>query len=207
MIESVASSPGMTLKRIAVWYADDGDECERQQGPADRTEVVHRPFEAVGPAIGACRDDVGQERVPSRNADPSRHPGSGAEDADLQGSSREADRRGEDRRRRVAADCHFSASNRIIGERPSGHPRNPGRGISDPSIKPSAAAGAPRVSVRNEGRSAVGTSWPRSASRLAPPISATPRFNQGGSSFASSSLLEAIGRLYAGERAVGRGAS
>ena len=50
---------------------------------------------------------------------------------------------------------------------------------ASPSITPSAAAGAPSVLVRKAGSSAVGTSYPRSASRLEPPIATTPRFSQG----------------------------
>ena len=55
---------------------------------------------------------------------------------------------------------------------------------ASPSITPSAAAGAPSVLVRKAGSRAVGTSWPRSASRLAPPIATTPRFSQGRSASA-----------------------
>src|SRR5437588_2740745 len=51
-----------------------------------------------------------------------------------------------------------------------------------PSIRPRAAAAraAPRPSVvcRKLGSSAVGTSWPRSESRLAAPIARTPGRNQ-----------------------------
>jgi len=34
--------------------AERGDQAEREQRAADRTEVVHRSFEAVGPAVGAA---------------------------------------------------------------------------------------------------------------------------------------------------------
>ena len=59
--------------------------------------------------------------------------------------------------------CGVEPDHRRAPLRPPAQPRPKHQAI--PSIKPSAAAGAPRVTVRNEGRSAVGTSWPRSASR------------------------------------------
>jgi len=43
-----------------------------------------------------------------------------------------------------------------------------------PSMRPRAAAGAPRVTVSRLGSRAVGISWPTSARKLAVPIPATP---------------------------------
>ena len=48
-----------------------------------------------------------------------------------------------------------------------------------PSTNPSAAAGAPRTTVMNDARSAVGISCPTSASRLATPIPVTPLVSHG----------------------------
>ena len=55
---------------------------------------------------------------------------------------------------------------------------------------PSALAEAPRVVVRKLGRSAVGTSWPRSESRLATPIPRTP-----GVSHAVPAVSSAVGSV------------
>ena len=56
-----------------------------------------------------------------------------------------------------------------------------------PSIRPRAEAGAPSVDVRNAGRRAVGTSCPRSESRLAAPMPRTPGVSHSGPRRASPS--------------------
>lgn len=55
----------------------------------------------------------------------------------------------------------------------------PDRASAMPSMSPSAAAGAPRVAVRNPGRRADGISCSASESRLARPMPRTPGVNHG----------------------------
>ena len=170
-----------------------GDEREREQRPADRAEVVHRPLEPVRAAVRARGTTsassafrAGTRRPRAAQAPARRTPTCQAEVATPIS-------RREHRGRGVAADRAAPAA-RVVGERAAGEARGPGSPSAIPSISPSAAAGAPRVEVRKLGSSAVGTSCPRSARRLAPPIPATPRVSQGGS--LSSRVTS---RLYAGD--------
>jgi len=48
--------------------AEQPDERERQQRPADGAEVVHRALEAVGTTVRARGYDVGEQRVPRRDS-------------------------------------------------------------------------------------------------------------------------------------------
>src|SRR5205814_4190795 len=90
-----------------------------------------------------------------------------------------------DERTAVVAYPPTAVARRLAGSSASGPPAKRAAPLAPsaiPSISPSAAAArdAPRPSVseRNDGRSAVGTSCPRSESRLAAPIARTPGRNQ-----------------------------
>src|SRR3954452_19164097 len=90
-----------------------------------------------------------------------------------------------DERTAVVAYPPTAVARRLAGSSASGPPTTRAAPLAPsaiPSISPSAAAArdAPRPSVseRNDGRSAVGTSCPRSESRLAAPIARTPGRNQ-----------------------------
>ena len=72
--------------------ADERDQGEREQRADDRAEVVHRPLEPVGAAVGLGGDDVGQQRVAGGYPEPARGPGAGAQHADLPGAGGGADR-------------------------------------------------------------------------------------------------------------------
>src|SRR5262249_14902787 len=86
-------------------------------------------------------------------------------------------------------------------------PRSP-QGSRTPAPTPQAAAkaaaGAPSVEVRRLGSSEVGTSCPRSASRLAAPIARTPGPNQRQStgSAASSAIRRSLGDTGGRQRTV-----
>ena len=118
-------------------------------------------------------DDVGQQRVARRDAQAARGPGAGAQDGDLPGRRGDADQAGQHRRGGVAADRGRPAPVRVVGERTAAEPRRARQAVGDALDHPSAAAGAPRVLVRKLGSSEVGTSWPRSARRLAAPMPRT----------------------------------
>ena len=64
----------MIESRIAVADAEQRDEREREQRPADRAEVVHRALEAVGAPVGGGGHDVGEQRVAGGHAQPARGP-------------------------------------------------------------------------------------------------------------------------------------
>ena len=51
-------------------HADERDEQQREERSDDRAEVVHHPLEAVGAAVGVAIDQVGEQGVPCRPADP-----------------------------------------------------------------------------------------------------------------------------------------
>lgn len=70
---------------------------------------------------------------------------------------------------------------------------SPPAAFANPPIKPRAEAGAFRIEVSNDGSKEVGTSCPRSASKLAPPIPPTPRLNQRWPADSPGSLVACIG--------------
>ena len=61
-------------------HADQPDERDREQRAADRAEVVHRALEPVGAAVDGGGDDVGEQRVAGRDAQPAGGPRAGAQD-------------------------------------------------------------------------------------------------------------------------------
>ena len=71
--------PGDDREQDRGAHADQADEPDREQWPADRAEVVHRALEPVGAAVGGGGDDVGQQRVARRDAQPSGRPRAGAQ--------------------------------------------------------------------------------------------------------------------------------
>ena len=167
----------MTLTSIALRTPTSATSSDREQRAADRAEVVHRPLKPVRAPVRAAGRRRRAARCAPAHADPAmtRRQRAGAptcqtavvtpisdEKTAVAGSRRARTRRRRRDRRR--------ARRRRDGRRP--------RPSATPSISPSAAAGAPSVEVRSDGSSAVGTSWPRSARRLAPPIPATPRVSQ-----------------------------
>ena len=63
----------MTDRGIAV-RVPTADQTEGEQRADDRAEVVHGPFEAVGPAVCGGGYDVGQQGVAGRDAEAARGP-------------------------------------------------------------------------------------------------------------------------------------
>lgn len=105
-------------------YEDDAD-----QWADDRAEVVQCSFEAVGAAVGVRWYGVRQERVARRDAKSAGGPRARAKHRDLPGGVSSADEAGEDRCRRVAADCDRSPSLRVICERAAPEPGETGEPI------------------------------------------------------------------------------
>ena len=60
----------MTDRTMAPADADGGDERDGEQRAEDGSEVVHGALEAVGAAVGAGWDDVGEQGVAGRHAQP-----------------------------------------------------------------------------------------------------------------------------------------
>ena len=121
--------------------ADERDEEAREERAADRAEVVHHPLEPVRLPVDVLRDDVGEERVACRHAEPSRRPGSGAEDADLPDPGRDADQRREDGGRGVAADRASPAPLGVVGKRAAGEACDTGAAVGDPLDQPERTRG------------------------------------------------------------------
>ena len=152
---------------------------EREQRPPDCAEVVHGSFEAVCASVGGGRDDISEQRISGGNAEASSGPGASSEDADLPGCGCDADDGGKNA---VAVYPPRALARRRSGSSASAPPAKratPAPPSAIPSIRPSAAAGCPkRRGEKAQERSAVGTSCPRSARKLAPPMPATPRVSQ-----------------------------
>ena len=74
-----------------------------------------------------------------------------------------------------------------------------------PSIRPRAAAGAPRVAVRKLGSRAVGISWPASDRKLAAPMPRTPGVNQRSCGLAVGSVMATVWSGEATRRHAGAG--
>ena len=160
--------------------ADERDERDREQRAADRAEVVHRPLEPVRAPVDVRRarrrraarcGPARAGRAPTRRRRAGRRP-----------ARRRSSRRSATRRPRWPCSRRRALRRRRSGSSASAPPANratPAQPSAIPSISPSAAADAPSVVVRKLGSSAVGTSCPTSARRLAPPIPATPRVSHG----------------------------
>jgi hypothetical protein len=112
------------------------DESHRQQRPGDHAEVVHRPLEPVGAAVGRGRDDIRQQCAPRGRPQPAREPSAGPQDADLPRRPRNADQRVQDRRRRVAAHRGRAPTSRIVGERAPSEARASGQTVGDALDRP-----------------------------------------------------------------------
>ena len=148
----------------------------RAAAPADRSQVVRRALEPVGPSVRLGRHHVGEDRVAARPAHAARSPGAGSQHEHLPRRRREPDRCSRaPRSSRLAADRDLSP--RRCGSSASAPPPSfatPAAPSATPSISPNADAGAPSVTVRKLGSSDVGISWPTSDRKLASPMSRTP---------------------------------
>jgi hypothetical protein len=115
--------------------------------------------------LRAARLDRSGPRVPTRNALPADIVPTAA-----YGRAYGFERAMEDRtvRRRCGSPARVPPTRRAT----------PARASETPSMMPRAAAGGRSVEASRVGSSAVGTSWPTSASRLAVPMPATPGLNQ-----------------------------
>lgn len=113
-----------------------------------------------------------------------------AEERDLPKSRGRPDQPGEDRDARITADRRGAASRRIVRERSADEPRDSREPIGESLDAPRAAADPPS-DVMNRGRSAVGTSCPRSDNGLAARTPPTP----GVSHFAFDAFVSAAATL------------
>lgn len=108
---------------------DEPNEREREQRPADRSKIVHGPLEPVRPTVGACRNDIGQERVPGGNAQTTRCPATGPKQRDLPDGRRKPDRCGEDGSGRVSCDRCISAPVGVVCKWATGKSRYAGKAV------------------------------------------------------------------------------
>ena len=107
-----------------------GDETDRQQRADDGTEAVHRPLEAVGPAVGPRFDDIGEQRVAGWHVQTVGGPRTGTKETDLPRGDSSASRSTEHSGRRVAADRDAATTARVIGQRATAHTSDPSQTIN-----------------------------------------------------------------------------
>jgi hypothetical protein len=112
--------------------ADERDESDREQRAADRTEVVHRPLESVSTAVRLGRDDIGEQRVARRDAQPTRRPSGRAQDTDLPGRGCDPDQRREDGGRRVAPERGAAPPIGVVRECTAAEAGDAGAAVGDP---------------------------------------------------------------------------
>ena len=188
----------MIESRIAVRTENAATSASASKRSADRAEVVHHPLEPVGASVRLGRRRVREERISGRNPEPARRPRAYAKDRHLPKSGGRPDQPGEDRDARIAANRRCATSRRIVASAPPKRREIPASPSAIPSMIPSAAADPPSE-VMNRGRRAVGTSWPRSDSRLAAPMPPTPGVSH--FDFGVFVLVVSIGRgAYRGAR-------
>ena len=110
---------------------DQADQAECEQGTGDGAQIVHRPLEPIRPPIDGGGDDVGQQGVAGRDAQPARGPGAGPEHGDLPDTGGGADKAGEHRGGGVAADGLGAAAAWVVGDGPTGQPGHAGQPVRD----------------------------------------------------------------------------
>ena len=110
---------------------DQADQAEGEQRTDDGTEVVHGPLEPVGPPVHTGWDDVGEQGVAGRDAQPAGGPGAGPEHGDLPDAGGRADQAGEDGGSGVAADGLGAAALGVVGDSSTSQAGRAGEAVGD----------------------------------------------------------------------------
>jgi hypothetical protein len=127
-----ASGPGMMDRAMAVRTPTRPTRTRASRGASDGAKVVHGPLEPVGPAVDAGRDDVGQQGVAGRDAQPAGGPGAGPQDAELPDGGGGPDEAGEHRGGGgVAGDCLGAAAVEVVGDGAAGQPGRSCEAVGD----------------------------------------------------------------------------
>ena len=96
----------------------------------------------------------------------------------MPGGGRRADACGQDGRGCIAADGHGAPPVGVVDERAATELGEPGERVAHSFDGAKRGGGGAQGGDEQDGSSAVGISWPTSASRLAMPIPATPGVSQ-----------------------------